>query len=1020
MNCLLFYCKLVCIFFVHFICLFDRPNMRYLLLFLWAIPCSLSSQTDRIDSLTIRLEEVNDTAKVNVLLALSTQHGYLDYQKASSYAKSAGELAQGISYPQGEILSLYRLGALAIRLEDKTSSLYYLDKGLALATRLDNKSLIASGLYHKSEYYEQVNEFEASLEGLNRSLALYEDLGNEKQIASCYYALGLIYHHLTNFEKSLDYYFKALNIRESLNDSRGVSNAFSAIGNVYLRTLRLDEAHEYFNKSFTIDQGNEDREGVMLDLLKLGVVHQKKGNYEKAISYYERALVEAREMKSKFDEAILLGNMGSTLREQNKYNESLGYLFDALAIKKDLGKRTSTAHTCNDISETYLAMNEPEKARIYALEAISFSEGVNLEQYSFGYGLLAESSRRLGDFSNAYDYLEKSHTMKDSIFNLSSQAKMDELQVNYETAKKEEEIKLLTEQKQAAEFRRNAYLILGLMVATLLFLLFNRQRLKADRNKRLLEKEQEVEKMKARFFANISHEFRTPLTLILGPIESLCAETDDPEKLYNFNVMKKNAETLLGLVNQLLDLSKLEAGKFKLEVSEEDIVPIIKGIGMAFHSRAELKKIDLQVNVERERFLCYFDREKLETILANLMSNAFKFTQEAGKISLSFKVDESQTESKTGVIEIGDTGRGIPENDMAHIFNRFYQAADVREAEYQGTGIGLALTKELVELHKGSIDAFSELGKGTAFTVRLPLDKEQFAEEEIMSISNKENGKSIEPVNAIPGIKVPEKVIAPLNKRPMLLLVEDNEDVMRYLTTIFQTDYQILKAPDGERGIQLAQESIPDVIVSDVMMPKKDGYEVCDTLKKDERTSHIPIILLTAKADSEDKIMGLQTQADDYVVKPFVPRELVLRVNNLISSRKKLREKYKKQLELLPSEMTVNSVDEVLLSKVMNKVEQNMGDEHFGVEQLSTAIGMSRSQLHRKLKALIDQSPTQFIRSFRLQRAHDLLKQNAATASEIAYKVGFGSPSYFTKCFHKQYGCTPSDLSKKNPETPSV
>lgn len=989
--------------------------MRYLLLFLWAIPCSLSAQTDKIDSLTLLLGEVNDSAKVNVLLTLSTQHGYLDYQKASSYAKLAGELAQEIAYPKGEILSLYELGALALRLEDKTGSLDYLDKGLALAKRLEDKPLIASGLYHKSEYYEQVNDFEASLDDLNRALALYEDLGKEKQIASCYYALGLIYHHLTNFEKSLDYYFKALNIRESLNDSRGVSNAFSAIGNVYLRTSRLDEAHEYFNKSLTIDQGNEDREGVMLNLLKLGVVHQKKGNYEKAISYYEQALVEAREMKSKFDEAILLGNMGSTLREQNKHKESLVYLFDALAIKKDLGKRTSTAHTCNDISETYLAMNEPEKARIYALEAISFSEGVNLEQYSFGYGLLAESSRRLGDFSNAYDYLEKSHTMKDSIFNLSSQAKMDELQVQYESEKKKEEIVLLTEQKQAAEFRRNAYLILGLMVATLLFLLFNRQRLKADRNKRLLEKEQEVEKMKSRFFANISHEFRTPLTLILGPIESLRAETDDPEKLYNFNVMKKNAETLLGLVNQLLDLSKLEAGKFKLEVGEEDIVPILKGVSMAFHSKAELKKIDLQVIVEMERLLCYFDREKLETILANLMSNAFKFTPEGGKIQVSFKVDESQSESKMGVIAIRDTGLGIPEKDMAHIFNRFYQAADVREAEYQGTGIGLALTKELVELHRGSIEVFSEEGKGTEFTVRLPLDKEEYAEEEITSTPYKENEKAIETVSDITGNKDSRKAIPGPDKRPILLLVEDNVDVMRYLITIFQTHYQILKAPDGEKGIQLAKECIPDVIVSDVMMPKKNGYEVCDTLKQDERTSHIPIILLTAKADSEDKIMGLQTQADDYVVKPFVPKELVLRVNNLISSRKKLKEKYKKQLELSPSEMTVNSVDEVFLGKVMKKVEQYMGDEHFGVEQLSSEIGMSRSQLHRKLKALIDQSPTQFIRSFRLQRAHDLLKQNAATASEIAYRVGFGSPSYFTKCFHEQYGCTPSDVSKNHP-----
>ena len=406
--------------------------------------------------------------------------------------------------------------------------------------------------------------------------------------------------------------------------------------------------------------------------------------------------------------------------------------------------------------------------------------------------------------------------------------------------------------------------------------------------------------------------------------------------------------------------------------------------------------------------------------MVNLLSNAFKFTPQSGTIKVLISTNNTDGQTRSYTLTVSDTGVGIPEEDLAHIFNRFYQSAEAKEQGYEGTGIGLALTKELVELHKGRINVESKVGIGTDIAIELPVGKERFKAEEVLSTAPIMNKGHEAFINVLAEIDLPDDDMAVDLSKPIVLLVEDNIDVMRYLRDIFHEEYQILQALDGQKGIEMALEHIPDLIISDVMMPKKDGYAVCSTLKQDERTSHIPIILLTAKASLEDRMEGLETRADKYMTKPFAPQELMLKVNNLISSRKKLREKYKQVAVLKPSDIAVNSVDENFLEKIVLVVEKNMGDDQFGVEQLALAIGMSRSQLHRKLKALLGQAPNQFIRAFRLQRAHDLLKQNAATSSEIAYQVGFGSPSYFTKCFHEQYGYTPSEIHNQSPDFPSL
>ena len=534
----------------------------------------------------------------------------------------------------------------------------------------------------------------------------------------------------------------------------------------------------------------------------------------------------------------------------------------------------------------------------------------------------------------------------------------------------------------------------------------------------------EIERMKSRFFTNISHEFRTPLTLILGRIEKIGSKTNDKESQHSLSIMKRNAHQLLRLINQLLDLSKLEAGAMKLEAGLGNIVPVIKGVAYSFESSAGLRQIELNVRIEEEDIQIYFDKDKVEKILTNLLANAFKFTPDGGRIGVGIDCRggsrSAPAENRWVDIIISDTGVGIPEDKLPHIFDRFYQVDGSITREQGGTGIGLALVKELVEIHHGTISVTSQPGAGTQFIVSLPLGREHLRPDEIIERSAKEDITALLPevmTGATESIVDTEIVSAHGSSQPIILVVEDNTDVREYIRENLPKSYQVIEAGDGTAGIEKARETIPDLIISDVMMPKQDGFELCRILKNDERTSHIPIILLTAKAASENKIKGLQTGADDYLIKPFEPKELVARVSNLIELRRKLRKRFGTAIPLKAGEIAVTSMDDAFLKRALAVAEQRMSDEKFDVEEFAKEMNMSRSQLHRKMTALTDQSAGDFIRYLRLQRALELLQKDAGEVSEIAYRVGFNDPSYFSKCFHHQFGKSPKEVRKTSKHT---
>ena len=561
-----------------------------------------------------------------------------------------------------------------------------------------------------------------------------------------------------------------------------------------------------------------------------------------------------------------------------------------------------------------------------------------------------------------------------------------------------------------------AYLLYGLVAGVILWSIrvfeMKRQSRKAKELRQL-----ELGAFKSRLYTNITHEFRTPLTVIMGMTDNIKGHSVEKE------LILRNSENLLRLINQLLDLSKLDSGMLKVDAIQADIVSYLQYLTESFYSMAEEKQIRLTFYPEVKALVMDFDEEKIQQIIYNLLSNALKFTPKGGKVIIHLKelVVKDQAFLQ---IKVSDTGGGIAKEVLPLIFDRFYQAAsqngkDAPRKTYAGTGIGLALTKELVELMGGQLAVESEVGAGTDFLMLLPVQHQAgtvLKEWRNHSAPIKESMETSLPV--VENLAAAEKEI-PANRdddRATVLIIEDNYDVVTYIQSILQQDYQIEAAVNGQEGIEKALQLVPDIIISDVMMPEKNGYEVCEALKTDERTSHIPIILLTAKATLEDRIEGLQGGADAYLVKPFAKQELLVQLKNLLALRKQLQEKYARAItftvndDQLPA--TAPTLEDVFLHKIEQAIEDHIDDTGLDVQTLCEAVNLSYTQFFRKMKALTGGSPTLFIRKVRLQKAVVMLKTTDLNISEIAYGVGFSDPNYFSRVFAEAFGVPPSAVRK--------
>jgi len=549
---------------------------------------------------------------------------------------------------------------------------------------------------------------------------------------------------------------------------------------------------------------------------------------------------------------------------------------------------------------------------------------------------------------------------------------------------------------------RWAYALYILLVAAILYALYRFQL-----NRRLAKVEQqrlrELDTFKSRFYTNITHEFRTPLTVILGMADRVM---EDPQRWFRegLGMIRRNGRQLLDLVNQLLDLSKIESGAMALDLAYRDLIPFLNYQLQAHQSVAEHKGIRLHFQSERDQFFTHFDAGKLQTVVSNLLSNALKFTPPEGVVTLSL-----EAAGKGGVkVVVSDTGIGVPEAERERIFDRFYQVDNTHTRKGEGTGIGLALARELVRLMRGTIAVDGREGEGAAFRLWLPLNEEAGA-----PVAD-ENPEFAEVAVAVAGAEPPPQ--APpsddhggVEDVPLALLIEDNPDVVRYLESCLAGQYRLKAAYDGQAGIESALELIPDIIICDVMMPKKGGFTVCRTLKQDERSSHIPIILLTAKADEASRLEGLEGGADAYLTKPFQPAELEVRLRKLIEIRRNLRERYGALQPSAPAADAREAREDAFMQRFRETLALHLEEEDFGIGELCRELGVGRSQLHRKLKALTGLSASHAIRQIRLEHARRLLQREELRVGEVARRSGFRDPGYFSRVYREFFGRAPSE-----------
>lgn len=819
--------------------------------------------------------------------------------------------------------------------------------------------------------------------------------------------IGAVYTRKLEFEKAKQYILPVLEESERNKNDTVKAAALYTIGNLNRGEKKRELCIQRVSEAADIHQRLGSWKDLAQDYNLLGAIYNPG---DTALVYFNKGIELARAYHYPEQEASLLNNIGVNYHYRKQYDKAREYYIMAATIQQTLpAEKHGLCFSLLNIGYVFNFQQQWDEARPWFEKALPVcQECENVEGEGSVYLGLKNIALAKKDYPSALHYQQLEFSI-DSLLLTQQYSKANlELETKYNTAQKEKQ--LLTEKDKRNKLLFAAALLLLLLVTS--FIIFrNRQllrqrqaKLKAEAEHTEAEKLRQLDKIKSSFFANISHEFRTPLTLILSPLKQIEQGKTEPGELKKYlKMMRHNGERLLHLINQLLDLSKLESGKLELQVAKTDITGLLKATVYSFNSLAEQKQVNYHTHFPEQEIIGWIDKDKFQKIITNLLANAFKFTPENGSVSVFVENGDKRIR-----ITIQDSGPGIPKEQLDKIFDRFYQV----EGTEGGSGIGLSLVKELVQLHKGQISVSSETGRGASFRLSLPVAREFYSDETILPAGTDSHSETIAYGETTRNGPSDEMITD--NTQPVVLVVEDNPDLQSFICDILKNDFNILQAMNGQEGLQKALDQIPDLVVSDLMMPVMDGVTMTNELKQNEKTSHIPIIILTAKAASESKIEGLKTGADDYLVKPFDGDELIVRIRNLVEQRQKLRELFsQKIISITPDKTNLPPLDNSFLENVRNCISDNVDNEFFSVVELASAVNMSRSQLHRKLKALTGSGPNELIRNFRLERALALLQKGAGNVTEIAFMTGFSSPAYFSKCFSERYGYPPADVKKR-------
>ncbi len=983
--------------------------MRTILCCLAGITLAMGAVAQKSDSLKHASSIQQGSERAETIIRLAGDRETSLEEAAKLIAELRNEV-KDLQAPLLEVRVLNMSGHIEFEGGNYEGSLHYYHQALRIAQKKDITEQKIKCLANLSGAFNALDNADSAIYFSQAELLLLREQGDRQAIMQAEHYLGSLYSQYSRLYEAEQHYFTALDLAKSLKDSSEMGNIYSNISVIFNRQGDQKEAIAYMDRAIQLIRKFGDPVDLIAILVNSGISFRSFGNLARAEACYLEGIslidkVDRVDHRPRYA-AYLYMNYSRVLLDKGAWKKAHSAAIIGLENANIISLGAPQGMANAYLAAAMLHLGRLDSALLLGQLALTFVQNPELvSQRKDVTEILADIHTARGEYKEALQYEVRYAALLDSLNRMERDEQLTELQVKFRTKEKEQELLNLrhqTEQRNALVVQLIALAIIALLVAMLIASFFY---LRGKKNSELLQKSQEVDRLKSRFFANISHELRTPLTLILTPAEVMMAQASGRDK-EQLSLIQRNALRLLKLINQMLDLSKAEAGKLELKTYLGDVVPLLSGITYSFESQAEKKQIQLTFEAGDTPLELYFDGDKLEHILTNLLANALKFTPAAGQVHVRvFKTTFSKKEM--ACLEVVDTGIGISPEQQARIFDRFFQADNADTRAYEGAGIGLALVKELVDLHHGRIEVRSTPGKGTTFRVLLPLGRAHLMDQEIRQVAP-------DRLYDVPDI-TEFTASAPEGQQenlPLVLVVEDHPEVRQYLVSHLTPFYEVKMAENGQEGLDMARALIPDLIISDLMMPVMDGLELTRSLKTDAATDHIPVILLTARADEADKLKGLEYHADEYLTKPFNPKELLFRIQNMILLRRNMQARFKQFLTLQPQEIAVNSMEQVFLEKMKNAIEENIGDEHFDVVQLASAMGLSRSQLFRKMKALTDQSPQLFIRTYRLERAMQLLKQRAATVTEIAYQVGFNSPTYFSKAFSDHFGQVPTAVLK--------
>ncbi|MBC9794745.1 response regulator [Sinomicrobium weinanense] len=987
-------------------------HTKYLLainLVLWGCMMSMAQTSHKLDSIkniiattendSIRIEAYNDFFPYWIHKNLDSSRFYTE--KGYEHAKKTG-IPKGIA--DLSVFTAY----VDIRRENYKQAHQILDEAYKL---LKKDGSYKPGEFHvlnwKSSIYFEEGKTDSAKHVLKE---IVEASASEfpQNTLLAYSRMGDIAASERNFHEAIGYYLKVDSLCMAYN-REGASYCNSSLANIGVifkeELLQLDKGLEYLSRG---RQGYAEKgEDILVYEIDIEIaeIYFIRKQYEKAESLLKLALEFFREQEIAKNSAAALNVLGKVYLLSDRYDETAVVLQE----EYELGvKNKDTFHMASAL--IHKGMLSTRKGSYTAAEN-QLKEGAGLASRmennyleEVAYKGLTQLYHSREDYKNAFLSQEKWYGLQIEKEKKINQSELSELETRYQTGKKKQEIALLTarnklvgQQKKTQKIIFTAISGILLLGAVSIFILYKNR-------EKTTKKLKELDRIKTRFFSNLSHEFRTPLTLISGPVEHQLSKkglSSDDE--LDFRLIQRNANRIMELIDQLLELARLDAGGRKPAVGYYNLELFIRQLLEPFQYLADKQQIRFQYNITGIK-MAWFDREILYKVLSNLFSNAVKYTDRNGYVKV-----EVMQKGRDAVFRVTNTGSQLDKTDIEHIFTRFYQS----DTNSGGVGIGLSLVKELVSVNRGDIAVAKNKNGEVCFRVSLPVVREAFSEDEIAEHYPAEEAQPFS------GMEHKDSKISNgrdifADDNPLLLIVDDNADICLFVENIFKQDYRVIKAGNGQEGIDKALKAVPDVIISDIMMPVKDGIYLANTLKNDERTSHIPIILLTAKSGNNNEISGLKTGADAYIVKPFQQEKLRVLIENLLKNRQLVQQQFRNTGLLSTTTAKVSPKDHVFIKRLKEVLAKNLTEPVFNAANFGEAMCMSRMQLHRKLKALTGQSATEFIKDQRLRLAAQLLKKSGVSISEVAYRVGFNQPAYFATCFKEAYKVSPSEYGERN------